>query len=49
MTKAITDYTKAIELNTKFADAYHNRAVAYYNRRDFDSAIKNYTKAIADS
>ena len=44
---AISDYTKAIELNPMFADAYYNRGNAYVNIKKYTKAIKDYTKAIA--
>jgi len=51
--KAIKDYTKAIELNLDFADAYYYRGLAWQiiNKKDkafadFDKAIENYKKAI---
>ena len=39
--KALADYSKSIEFNAKFADAYYNRGLTYYQ-------LKNPTKAIAD-
>lgn len=46
--KAIEDYTKAIELNPNFADAYYNRGLAWVaiKEKEYDKAIKDYTKAI---
>lgn len=51
--KAIKDYTKAIELNLDFADAFYNRGISWQNLdkkdkafADFDKAIENYEKAI---
>jgi tetratricopeptide (TPR) repeat protein len=51
--KAIKDYTKAIELNLDFADAYYKRGVAWQNlnenikaNADFDKAIESYCKTI---
>ena len=43
---AIRDYTKAIELDPKFVDAYNNRGLSYDNKKEYDSAIRDYTKAI---
>lgn len=40
-TKAINDYSKAIELNPNYADAYENRGQLYY-------IVGEKTKAIAD-
>jgi len=44
--KAIREYTKAIEINPKFADAYNNRGNAYGEKGQYDQAIRDYTKAI---
>ena len=44
--KAIADYTKAIELDPKFADAYLNRGLALANKGAFDKAIVDFTKVI---
>ena len=44
--KAIADYTEAIRLNPKDADAYYNRGLAYWNKGKFDKAIAEYTEAI---
>ena len=43
---AISDYTKAIEINPKEAKAYHNRGMAKDLLRDYQGAISDYTKAI---
>ncbi|MGB9742145.1 MAG: tetratricopeptide repeat protein, partial [bacterium] len=37
--KAIQYYTRAIELNPKFAKAYNNRGNVYYDKGEFDLAI----------
>jgi tetratricopeptide (TPR) repeat protein len=44
--QAIEDYSKAIELNPQYADAYSNRGNAYYDKRNYDQAIEDYSKAI---
>lgn len=44
--KKIELYTKAIELNPNYAEAYNNRGSAYDDKEDFDKAIEDYTKAI---
>ncbi|MCK4788916.1 MAG: tetratricopeptide repeat protein [Desulfobacteraceae bacterium] len=44
--QAISDYTKAIEMNPHEAKLYYNRGVAYYGKRWFDQAISDYGKAI---
>jgi tetratricopeptide (TPR) repeat protein len=43
---AIADYTKAIELNPGFADAYVGRGIVYQVAGDRDRAIADYTKAV---
>ena len=45
--RAIEDYTKAIELNPKFAQAYYQRGVAYSKKGEVECAIEDYTQAIA--
>ena len=44
--KAIADYTEAIRLNPKDADAYGNRGYAYAAKGDLDKAIADCTEAI---
>ena len=44
--KAISDYTKAIETDPKFAVAYYSRGMAYRQKGQYDQAISDYTKAI---
>ncbi len=44
--KAIADFSKAIELDTKFAYPYYNRGNAYRNQQKYDQAIADYSKAI---
>ncbi len=43
---AIEDYTKAININPKFSDAYYNRAVAYDKLSQWGKAITDYSKTI---
>lgn len=43
---AITDYTNAIELDSKYADAYNYRGISYLSNGDVDNAIADYTEAI---
>ena len=43
---AISDYTKAIELNPDTAVAYSNRGNSKSNLKDYNGAISDYTKAI---
>ena len=44
--KAISDYTKAIELNPRDAKLYHIRGQGYIMIGQYDKAIADYTKAI---
>src|SRR5262245_39883318 len=43
---AIADLTKAIELDPKYADAYHQRGIALRRNGDFAGAIAEQSKAI---
>ncbi|MYA68721.1 tetratricopeptide repeat protein [Candidatus Poribacteria bacterium] len=42
---AITDYTRAIELDPEYAEAYNYRGFAHLNNGDIDKAIADYVKA----
>ncbi len=44
--KAIEDYTKAIELNSNFAEAYNNRGLAKGYLNKYDEAIEDFNEAI---
>lgn len=44
---AIKSFSKAIEINPRYADAYHNRGNAYQNKGDIENAIKDYEIAIS--
>ena len=44
--QAIADFTKAIEINPRFAYAYYNRGNAYGEKGQHDKAISDYNKAI---
>ncbi len=44
--KAINNYTKAIELKPRYAEAYYNRGIAYDDKGQYDRAIEDYSKAI---
>ncbi|MCP4932979.1 MAG: tetratricopeptide repeat protein [bacterium] len=46
-TRAIADYTKAIGLDPKFAQAYFNRGIAHSNQNSADKAIADYDKTIS--
>ena len=43
---AITNLSKAIELNPHYVDAYYKRGVAYYTNDEFDTAIADFGKVI---
>jgi len=43
---AIKEFSKAIEINSNYADAYHNRGSAYQSKGDIENAINDYRKAI---
>jgi tetratricopeptide (TPR) repeat protein len=45
--EAIAEYTQALELEPKFADALHGLAQAYYARQDFDRAIGTAQRILA--
>lgn len=45
--KKIAMYTKAIELDPKQALAFNNRGFAYYTKKNYDLALKDYDQAIA--
>ena len=36
--KAFSDFTKAIELNPRYAEAYHNRGGAYFFKKEYEKA-----------
>ena len=44
--KAIADFTEAIRLNPKLAQAYYNRGMIYRKKGDHDKAIADFTEAI---
>ena len=44
--KAIADFTEAIRLNPKDAEAYYSRGGAYGEKGDYDKAIADFTEAI---
>ena len=44
--RAIDDYSTAIQLKPDYAEAYNDRAFAYYLKGDFERAIADYTRAI---
>ena len=44
--KAISDYNKAIEIDSMFADAYNDRGLTYGKKGEYDKAISDFNKAI---
>ena len=44
--EAISEYTQAIRLNSKYADAYIGRGNAYLHKGEHDRALEEYTEAI---
>lgn len=44
--QAIAEFTKAIEINPSYAEAYNARGAAYYTKGQYDQAISDYTRAI---
>ena len=44
--RAISEFTKAIEINPRFAMAYNNRGREYLRKGEHDLAISDFTKAI---
>ena len=43
---AINDFTKAIQCNSCYGDAYYNRGSVYINLNEYDKAIDDFTNAI---
>jgi tetratricopeptide (TPR) repeat protein len=44
--KALADFSKAIEIDPNYAEAFHERGIAYREMKDYNSAIADHTKAI---
>jgi tetratricopeptide (TPR) repeat protein len=44
--QAILDFTKALEINSRFGDAYYNRGLAYNKKGRYDLAISDLNKAL---
>jgi len=42
---AIADFNKALEIDPKSADAYYNRGIAYYFKKEYDKSWKDIKKA----
>jgi tetratricopeptide (TPR) repeat protein len=45
--KAIANYSRAIELNPKYANAYNNRGLIYSELKQYKEAIADFDEAIA--
>lgn len=45
--KALEDFSRAVEINPKYCDAYYNRSCANYELDRFDQAIEDCDRAIA--
>lgn len=43
---AIAEYTRAIEKDPDYVEAYNHRGNAYIEKRDYDKAIEEYTRAL---
>ena len=46
LSTAIINFTKAIELDPKYANAYFNRGIAYSNLKKYPESIADYTKRL---
>ncbi|MDQ5847029.1 MAG: tetratricopeptide repeat protein [Acidobacteriota bacterium] len=46
LTGAIVAYTKAIEFDGKFAEAYNNRGVAYMSLKNYAAAVSDFSRSI---
>ena len=44
--RALSDFTKAIKMNPRFAMAYYYWGMAYHRKREYDQVISDYTRAI---
>jgi tetratricopeptide (TPR) repeat protein len=44
--QAISDFTKALEINPRLAEAYYNRGIVYSEKGQLDQAISDFTKAL---
>ncbi len=43
---ALSDYSKAIDINPNYADAYNNRGNLYSDLQKYELALSDYSKAI---
>ena len=44
--QAITDYSRALEINPRLAEAYNNRGNAYDRKGQYDQALADYNSAL---
>jgi len=44
--KAIAEFSKAIKINPRDANAYYNRGITYYYKGQYDQAISDFNKAL---
>ena len=44
--KAISEFTKAMEIDPKYAHVHYNRGKVYHESKEYQKAISDYTKAI---
>lgn len=44
--KAVDDFSKTIESNPDFSDAYDGRGLGYFSLKDYENAIKDFSKAV---
>lgn len=45
--EAVAEYSKAIELDPRYVDAYNNRGIVYKRTGQYDLAVADFTKGIA--
>jgi tetratricopeptide (TPR) repeat protein len=43
--EAISDFTRAIEINPKHADAHYARGVVHYYKKDYQKSLDDFNKA----
>ena len=43
--QALSDFSKAIELNPGYAEAYYNRGIAYYFKKEYDKSWEDIKRA----
>ena len=44
--EAIAEFSRAIEINPKYANAYMRRGICYHDTKKYDLAVADYDKAI---